>query len=122
MRPAAWIVAALPLPTKIAPAVNNTARAIFSTAFWREHAQGYLRSLTICISCHHMISGIHVGGGAGDIAGEIADQAHGDCANVLDGDEPPHRRSLARLVNQLVEMVDPGGGSASVVRPIAPCE
>jgi hypothetical protein len=50
-------------------------------------------------SCHHMVSGIHVGGAAGDIPGEIADEAHGDCADILDGDEPPHRRSRASLIN-----------------------
>ena len=50
-------------------------------------------------SCHHMVSGIHVGGAAGDVAREIADETHGDCADILDGDEPPHRRSRASLIN-----------------------
>ena len=54
-----------------------------------------------------MVSGIDVGGGSGDVPGEIADEAHGDCANILDGDEPPHKCSLASLVDQLVEVLDP---------------
>jgi hypothetical protein len=80
-------------------AVNKTARAIFSRTFGRGHAQGHLRSLTVCNSCRDMVSGIHVCRSAGDIPGEIAYEAHGDCANILDGDEPPHRRSLTSLVN-----------------------
>jgi hypothetical protein len=54
-----------------------------------------------------MVSGIDIGRTAGDIAGKIADETHGDCADILDGDEPSHRRSLASLVNQLVEVIDP---------------
>jgi hypothetical protein len=50
-------------------------------------------------SRHHMVAGIHVRGSAGDIPGEIADEPHGDCANILDRDETPHRRSGASLVN-----------------------
>jgi hypothetical protein len=53
-----------------------------------------------------MVSGVDVGGRAGDIAGEITDEAHGDCADVLDRDEAPHRRSLASIVNQLIEVID----------------
>jgi hypothetical protein len=58
-------------------------------------------------SCHHMISGIDIRGGAGDISGEIADQPYGDRANILNGDEPPHRRPHASFVHQLVEVLDP---------------
>jgi hypothetical protein len=54
-----------------------------------------------------MIPGIDVGGSAGDIADQIADEAHRDCANIVNGDEPPHGRSFASLIYQLIEMLDP---------------
>ena len=37
---------------------------------------------------------------------------HGHCANILDGDEPPHRRSLTSLVDQLIEVLDPRSSSS----------
>ena len=54
-----------------------------------------------------MVSGIDVGGGARHVAGKITDQTRRDRAHVLDRYEPPHRRSLASLVNELVEVLDP---------------
>jgi hypothetical protein len=36
-----------------------------------------------------MISSIDIGDATGDIAGEIADETDGHCADVLDGDKPP---------------------------------
>lgn len=58
-----------------------------------------------------MISSVDVGDATGDIAREIADETHGDPADVLDGDEPPLGRSRAGLVDQLVEVIDTRGGS-----------
>jgi hypothetical protein len=53
-----------------------------------------------------MIPSIDVLDIAGDVARVVADETHGHRAHILDGDEPPLRRSRASLVDQCVEMVD----------------
>ena len=53
-----------------------------------------------------MISSIDIGDTTGDIAGEIADKAHRNPADVFDADEPPLWRSFPSFVDQLVEMID----------------
>jgi hypothetical protein len=58
-----------------------------------------------------MVAGIHVRGSAGHIAREVAHEPRGHGADIFDRHEPPRRRPRASLIDELVEMLNPGCSS-----------